>query len=122
MRLPGTWNRLHRFELAAFHEKIEKTGVGFQPAMFDSLYQHLQLLALRFRKQRDGRTFDRRVAGLHDSCRRQRGNEAYALGSFNIEMPPKSARQVENLDVVEINAIAAEDGVQTGDVSSLGLR
>jgi hypothetical protein len=121
MRLPDTWNRLHWLELAALHEKIEEARVSFEPAMFNSLYQHFQFLALRFREQSDGGTFDRGVAGLHDSFLRQRGNEAYALGSFNIEMPPKSSRKVENFDVVEINAITAEDGVQASDVSSLGL-
>ena len=49
------------------------------------------------------------------------GYEPDALRRFDVEMAPESAREIENVDVVEIDAVAGEDGMQARDVRALGL-
>ena len=78
--------------------------------------------ALLFGEQRDGGALDGCVARLHHAVRGKIRNEADALGRFHADMPAKAAGEIEDLDLVEIDAVFAEDGVQTRGVGALGLR
>ena len=75
-----------------------------------------------FGEQRDGGALDGCVAGLHHAVRGKIWNEADALGRFHADMPAKAAGEKEDFDLVEIDAVFAEDGVQTRGVGALGLR
>ena len=43
-------------------------------------------------------------------------------GGVDVEVPAEAAGQIEDVDLVEVDAVAREDDVQAGDVGALGLR
>jgi len=50
------------------------------------------------------------------------GNQADALRGLNIEMPAKTAGEIENVNIIEGYAVVLEQNFGAGNVRALGLR
>ena len=50
------------------------------------------------------------------------GNQPDALRRLDLQMPPETAGQIEDIDVVEVDAVVAEHHLQARDIRALGLR
>src|SRR3954464_6448618 len=118
-RSPGSG--VSRPELTSIDEEVEKMRMRFEAAVHDPANQRLELLAPRPRHECDRRSFERRVADLHDLLVGEVGNEPDALRRTFLEMPPESARQIEHRHVLEWNPILAENDLQSGDVGTFRL-
>ena len=119
-RAVGFWGK--RFELTPFDEEVEKIRMRFESAVFNVFHQLLELSTFGLRKQRNARPFDRGVANLHDFSVRQMGNQADTTRCFCFQMAPKTAGQIETIDVGKSNAVIVKDDLQTSDVGAFGLR
>src|SRR5689334_12676552 len=93
-----------------------------QPAVLDPPDQRLQLAASPPRQERHARAFDGRVAGLHYAIGRNIRDQADALRGRYLEVAPESAREIEDVDGIEVHAVTVEHHLQSGDVRALGLR
>src|SRR5581483_11172969 len=96
-------------------------GIGFQAAMGGFADQFLKFGAFGPGKQRDAGALNGSIADLDNFRVRNIGNEPNALRRFDVQMPPKAASQVKNVDIVEANAILIENDAQAGHVRALGL-
>src|SRR5207253_4778771 len=62
------------------------------------------------------------IADLHDLLIRDVRNQTDALGRVDAQVPAEPAGEVEDLDLVEVNAVILEDDLQAGDIGALRLR
>ncbi len=112
-----------RLELTALDEEVEEVRMRLQPAVLDP--PHERSRALR------GASTDR--SAMHapsmaafPTCTTcvigQVRDEADSPRRLLLQVPAEAAGEVEHVDVVERDAVVAEDNVQAGDVGALGLR
>ena len=90
----------------------------FEAAVFDSAHERFDDRSLLQREERDTRTFDGRIAHLHDLAIGQIGNQADTPRRVLLQVPSEAAREVERIDGIKRDAEAAEDDVQAGDVGA----
>src|ERR1043166_2790459 len=96
--------------------------MSFQAEMLDAADDLFHLGTPGAREQRDGGAFDGGITGLHDPRIRQVWDEADAARGVRLEMAAESAGEVEDVDVLHVDAVRFADDPQAGNVRALGLR